>query len=109
MQRIDNGINCYTCKNFEWIHYTSKFIDFCNFFEEALPTNTIQDDLIKCGMKLLICKKFELHKKFNHANYANLISQSESFEEIKKTLEENILYTYMLESFHLCQLSEFEK
>jgi len=109
MERIDNGINCFTCKHFEWIHYTSKFIDFCEFFEEALPTNTTRDDLVKCGKKLLICKNFELHKKFNNAKYDNLISQSESFKGIMENLEDKVLYFYLMDYFQLCQFCEFEK
>ena len=109
MERIDNAISCYTCKYFIWVHYTSKFIDFCDFFEEALPTNTTKDEQIKSRTKLLICRNFELHKKFNNANYTNLISQAESFKQIRRSMKDKILYTFFLDNFHLCHFCEFEK
>lgn len=108
MKRIDNGINCYTCKYFTWIHYTSKFFDFCEFFEEALPTNDRTDRLIESGEKLLICKNYELHTKFNNDNYSNLISQYQTFQGICQNLENRILYSYLLDNFCLSLFYKFQ-
>ena len=109
MDRIDNAINCYTCKYFKMIHYLSKFIDFCDFFEEALPTNTTQDAQLKSGEKLLICKNFTLHEKFNNERYAHLISQADSFQVMRGNMQDKNLYSYFADNFHLCQCHEFEK
>ncbi len=109
MAKIDNGISCYTCKYFEWVHYTSKFIDFCKFYEESLPTQNIENETTKSGERLLICKHFELHEKFNNSNYSNLISQYGTFQDVKQNLKEKILYSYLMGSFSLSIFHEFEK
>ncbi|HUY00783.1 MAG TPA: hypothetical protein VMV49_14575 [Candidatus Deferrimicrobium sp.] len=107
MARVDTGINCLTCKYFQWIHYTSKFIDFCDFFEEALPTNMSKDDLIKSGVKLLICKNFKLHAKFDNDLYSNLIAQYITFKEICPTLKDKMLFSYFPDNFCLNSFQEF--
>lgn len=108
MKIVDEGISCYTCEKFTWIHYTSKFIDFCEYFDEALPTN-YSKELNKAHEKLTICRHFSLHEKFNDDKYQNLIDQTNTFQRIKSNLKEDYLYYYEVGNFKLFEFHEFDQ
>ncbi|MBD3230756.1 MAG: hypothetical protein GF329_21435 [Candidatus Lokiarchaeota archaeon] len=108
MKIIDEGISCYSCEKFTWIHYTSKFIDYCEYFDEALPTN-YSKELNQSDEKLTICKHFTLHDKFNKDKYENLIAQFNTFKDIKENLKDNHLYYYVLGNFKLHKMHEFDQ